>query len=131
VKILTLWCFAPRVRKQSLRSECHIIISSLRAKRGNLVFCPSPPRGPRSSLPMNPSLRAKRGNLVFVRILFILCHPEVIPKDLLVEDCQVKILRCTQNDKTFFSHCERSAAIWCSSVFFSSFVILRLYRRIF
>jgi hypothetical protein len=64
-KILTLWCFAPRVRKQSLRSECHFII---------------------------PSLRAKRGNLVFVRILFILCHPEVIPKDLLVEDCQAKIL---------------------------------------
>jgi hypothetical protein len=41
---------------------------------------------------MNPSLRAERGNLVFVRILFILCHPEVIPKDLLVEDCQAKIL---------------------------------------
>jgi hypothetical protein len=34
----------------------------------------------------------KHGNLVFVRILFFLCHPEVIPKDLLVEDCQAKIL---------------------------------------
>jgi hypothetical protein len=77
------------------------------------------------------SLRAKRGNLVFVRIFVLLCHPEVIPKDLLVEDCQAKILRCAQNDTSLFRHCERSVAIWCSSLFFSPFVILRLYRRIF
>jgi hypothetical protein len=47
-----------------------------------------------------------RGNPVFVRIFVFLCHPEVIPKDLLVQNCQAKILRCAQNDKTFFSHCE-------------------------
>jgi hypothetical protein len=41
------------------------------------------------------------------------CHPEAPPKDLLVEICQVKVLRCTQHDKfnILSRFCEVSPAI--------------------